>query len=152
MRVTPLSHSNTSSLAVLQWLNETKGKTILLMRVTPLSHSNTSSLVVLQWLNRRLSRGKPWRSSTGPTAVVSRLGLAWRGAASSEGCLLGLERRHAAAVLLLGLARRSKLRRVSSGPGVESPAAALWSTPTGPPAETTEAVFLFYISERSIRI
>ena len=52
MRVTLLSHSNTSSLAVLQWLNETKGKTILLMRVTPLSHSNTSSLVVLQWLNR----------------------------------------------------------------------------------------------------
>ena len=42
------------------------------------------------------------------------------GAASSEGCLLGLEPRPAAAVLHLGLALRGKLRRVSSGPGAEA--------------------------------
>ena len=45
---------------------------------------------------------------------------AWRrhaGAASSEGRLLGLEPRPAAAVFQLGLALRGKLRRASSGLG-----------------------------------
>ena len=87
MRVTPLSHSNTSSFAVLQWLNETKGKTSLLMRVTPLSHSNTSSLVVLQWLNRRPSRGcKVVRRSRHPYAC-----LWWRGVQGTHMLVYGGE-------------------------------------------------------------
>ena len=123
MRVTPLSHSNTSSFAVLQWLNETKGKTSLLMRVTPLSHSNTSSLVVLQWLNRRFRCGcNAVRRSRHPYAC-----LWWGGVQGTHMLVYGGEA-YKAPICLFVVGRRTR-----------HPYACLWSrwrpwrASTGPP-------------------
>ena len=100
-----------------QWLYEDQRKEeVPCMRVTPL-HLIRAVAPMRCSLGRR--HGGLLLGQLRRLVGEERLCAWWRhaGAASSEGCLLGLEPRPAAAVFQLGLALRGKLRRASSGLG-----------------------------------